>query len=60
MIIEENRKIHIVGDSKEVAAFLQQEQQQYGFDEAMIISIPHAQETRLNVYRLLAKELLNA
>ncbi|HLR10612.1 MAG TPA: LLM class flavin-dependent oxidoreductase [Sporosarcina sp.] len=58
MMIQENRKIHIVGDSKEVATFLQEDQEKYGFDETMIISIPHTQEQRLNVYRLLAKELL--
>ncbi|GEN84471.1 luciferase [Sporosarcina luteola] len=60
MTIEENRKIHLVGDAKEIAAVLQQEQEQYGFDEAMIVSIPHSQEKRLNVYRLLARELLKA
>lgn len=58
MIIQENRKIHFVGDAKEIAARLQQEQETYGFDEAMIVSIPHSQEKRLNVYRLLARELL--
>jgi luciferase family oxidoreductase group 1 len=58
MIIEENRKIHLVGDAKEIAAVLQQEQEQYGFDEAMIVSIPHSQAKRLDVYRLLARELL--
>lgn len=58
MLIQENRKLHIVGDVKEVASYLQEEYEQYGFDEAMIVSIPHSQEKRLNVYRLLAKELL--
>ncbi|CAM4227209.1 LLM class flavin-dependent oxidoreductase [Lederbergia lenta] len=58
MTIKENRKIHLVGDAKEIATMLQKEQKQYGFDEAMIISIPHSQEKRLNVYRLLARELL--
>ena len=58
LTIQENRKIHIVGDHKEVAKFLQKEQEQYGFDEAMVVSIPHSQEKRLDVYRLLAKELL--
>ncbi|MDN7245594.1 LLM class flavin-dependent oxidoreductase [Planococcus shenhongbingii] len=58
MIIQDNRKIHLVGAAKEIAMLLQKEQQQYGFDEAMIVSIPHAQEKRLEVYRLLAKELL--
>ena len=57
MMIKESRKIHFVGSSKEIAARLQEEQQRYGFDEAMICSIPHSQEKRLNVYRLLAKEL---
>ncbi len=58
MVIQENRKIHIVGAAKEVASFLQEEQAQYGFDEAMIISIPHSQKQRLRVYELLAGELL--
>lgn len=58
MIIKENRKIHLVGDVKEIATRLQEEQAYYGFDEAMICSIPHSQEKRLNVYRLLAQELL--
>ena len=57
MMIQENRKIHLVGDAKEVAAKLQEEQAYYGFDEAMICSIPHSQEKRLEVYRLLAREL---
>lgn len=58
MMIQENRKIHLVGDAKEIATLLQQEQEQYGFDEAMIVSIPHSQKKRLEVYRLLARELL--
>ncbi|WP_338471403.1 LLM class flavin-dependent oxidoreductase [Niallia sp. XMNu-256] len=58
MLIQENRKIHLVGDAKEIAAKLQEEQERYGFDEAVICSIPHSQEKRLNVYRLLARELL--
>ena len=57
MIIQENRKFHLVGDAKEIAKLLQKEQEQYGFDEAMIVSIPHSQEKRLDVYRLLAREL---
>ena len=57
MIIQDNRKIHLVGDAKEIATVLQAEQEQYGFDEAMIVSIPHSQEKRLDVYRLLAREL---
>lgn len=57
MTIEQNRKLHLVGSAKEVAKQLQAEQEKYGFDEAMICSIPHSQEKRLEVYRLLAREL---
>ncbi len=58
MVIEDYRNFHLVGDAKEVAALLQEKQARYGFDEAMICSIQHSQEKRLDVYRLLAKELL--
>lgn len=58
MEIKENRRLHLVGSAKEIADRLLQEQEQYGFDEAMICSIPHSQEKRLDVYRLLARELL--
>ncbi len=58
MEVKENRKLHLVGSAKEIAARLVREQEQYGFDEAMICSIPHSQEKRLEVYRLLAAELL--
>ncbi|WP_186670766.1 MsnO8 family LLM class oxidoreductase [Sporosarcina sp. BP05] len=57
MMIKESRKIHLVGSSNEIAARLQEEQERYGFDEAMICSIPHSQGKRLNGYRLLAKEI---
>lgn len=57
MQIQEGRKLHLVGSAEEIAERLQQEQSQYGFDEAMICSIPHSQEARLNVYKLLAREL---
>lgn len=58
MPIKENRKLHLVGAVKDVATILQEEQEKYGFDEAMIFSIPHSQEKRLEVYRLLARELI--
>ena len=58
MNIQENRKLHIVGDVKEVADYLQKQQEEYAFDESMIVSITHSQEKRLNVYKLLAEELL--
>lgn len=57
MTIQESRKLHLVGSAKEVTTQLQAEQEKYGFDEAMICSIPHSQEKRLEVYRLLAREL---
>jgi alkanesulfonate monooxygenase SsuD/methylene tetrahydromethanopterin reductase-like flavin-dependent oxidoreductase (luciferase family) len=60
MTIKESRKIHLVGAVKDIAARLQEEQAQYGFQEAMICSIPHSQEKRLEVYRLLARELLGS
>ncbi|MCV4230998.1 LLM class flavin-dependent oxidoreductase [Virgibacillus sp. LDC1] len=58
MAIQEGRKIHLVGAVQDIAARLQEEQAHYGFQEAMICSIPHTQEKRLEVYRLLARELL--
>lgn len=60
MSIKESRKIHLVGAVKDIAVRLQEEQAQYGFQEAMICSIPHSQEKRLEVYRLLARELLGS
>ncbi|WP_035054762.1 MsnO8 family LLM class oxidoreductase [Carnobacterium pleistocenium] len=59
LTIQQGRKLHLVGTPKEIAEKLREDQAQYGFDEAMICSITHSQEKRLNVYRLLAKELLN-
>ncbi|SDQ36710.1 LLM class flavin-dependent oxidoreductase [Carnobacterium viridans] len=59
LTIKQGRELHLVGTPKEIAAKLLEDQEKYGFDEAMICSIPHSQEKRLDVYRLLAKELLN-
>ena len=58
IMIENNRKAHLVGTAKEVALFLQAEQAQYGFDEVMLNCNLYSQESRLNCYKLLAKELL--
>ena len=58
MHIANNRSIHLVGTPKQIAQQLQEESERYDFDEAMICSIQHKQRDRLNVYRLLAKELL--
>ncbi|WP_054710271.1 LLM class flavin-dependent oxidoreductase [Bacillus sp. JCM 19041] len=57
-IIEKNRKLHLVGTATEVARQLEQEQRKYQFDEVMINSNQHSYETRLDSYRLLAKELI--
>ncbi|WP_245683088.1 LLM class flavin-dependent oxidoreductase [Alkalibacterium thalassium] len=54
----QNRGIHLVGTAAEVADKLRQDQETYGFQEAMICSIQHTQKQRLNVYKLLADELL--
>ena len=58
LAIDNNRKAHLVGTAKEVASFLQAEQEQYGFDEVMLNCNLYSQESRLNCYKLLAKELL--
>ena len=58
MIIERNRRIHLVGTADEIAKQLYDEKEKYGFDEVMINSTPHSHESRLQVYRLLAKEML--
>lgn len=59
LTIEENRKIHFVGDINEISTKLQEEQAVYHFDEAMICSVQHSHEKRLNMYKLLAQELIN-
>src|SRR5690606_7290397 len=56
MWLEENRKLNIVGTAEEEGEYLSEEQELYGFYEAMICTIPHSQEMRLKVYRLLAEE----
>ncbi len=57
MHIKDSRKRHLVGSAKEIATRLQEEQNHYGFDEAMICSITYSQAKRLEVYRLLARAL---
>lgn len=58
MMIDNNRKANLVGTPKTIAEFLEAEKEQYGFDEVMLNCNQYAQESRLNCYRLLAKELL--
>ncbi|MEK0317912.1 LLM class flavin-dependent oxidoreductase [Cohnella sp. 56] len=57
-IIRENRKLHLVGTPRDVADILLRDRELYGFDEVMINSTPHGFDTRLDVFRLLARELL--
>ncbi|MGN4124783.1 LLM class flavin-dependent oxidoreductase [Lysinibacillus sphaericus] len=58
MTIANNRKANLVGTPKAIAQYLVAEQEQYGFDEVMLNCNQYAQESRLNCYKLLAKELL--
>lgn len=56
-MIHQNRNWHIIGNIKDVAQRLADEQAQYGFDEVMICTIPFAQNYKLQEYRLLASAL---
>ncbi|MFJ8459696.1 LLM class flavin-dependent oxidoreductase [Lysinibacillus xylanilyticus] len=58
MTIADNRKANLVGTPKEIAEFLVAEQEQYGFDEVMLNCNQYALKSRMNSYKLLAKELL--
>ncbi|WP_179287225.1 hypothetical protein [Salinicoccus roseus] len=67
MKIQQRRPLHIVGAAKEVAEKLQAEQEMYGFDEAMIVSIPHSRRhvsmstscLRKNCFNGIAKARVN-
>lgn len=59
LTIQENRNTHFVGDIKEIATKLQEEQAIYQFDEAMICNAQYSQTERLNMYKLLAQELID-
>lgn len=58
MTIADNRKANLVGTPKEIAEFLVAEQEQYGFDEVMLNCNQYALKSRMNSYKLLAKELI--
>lgn len=49
---------HIKGSYAQVADRLREQQAYYGFDEAMICTIPFSQDFKLQTYRMLAKELM--
>lgn len=58
ILIENNRHLLLVGTAKEVANQIREEQELYGFDEAMLNCNQFSTEQRLTSYRLLAEEML--
>jgi alkanesulfonate monooxygenase SsuD/methylene tetrahydromethanopterin reductase-like flavin-dependent oxidoreductase (luciferase family) len=58
MRIQHNRHRMLVGSAKDVADTLREHNENFGINEAMIVTISHSHEARLQSYRLLAKELL--
>ncbi|UHA72010.1 LLM class flavin-dependent oxidoreductase [Paenibacillus sp. 481] len=58
MRIQHNRSRFLVGSAKEVADTLRQHDEQFNINEAVIGTISHSHEARLQSYRLLATELL--
>lgn len=58
MFLEQNRHLMLIGTPTDVAEQLWREQEQYGFDEAMLNCNQFGIEDRLNCYRLLAQKML--
>ncbi|QWG61168.1 LLM class flavin-dependent oxidoreductase [Bacillus mycoides] len=58
MHIQNNRKKFLVGSAKEVANTLREHEEKFGVNEAMIGTISHNHDAKLQSYGLLAKELL--
>ena len=56
MILQENRHLMLIGSAEQVANQLVEEQEIYGFDEAMINCNLFSIEQRLNSYSLLAQQ----
>lgn len=56
--LKNNRRFYFIGEAKEVADSIKEEQAIFGFDEVMINSNLYTIEQRLNNYRLLAKYLI--
>lgn len=56
--LENNRRFYFIGEAKEVAEKIKEEQQIYGFDEVMINCNLSTIDQRLNNYELLAKFLI--
>ena len=57
-LIQDNRKLNLVGTAKDVADIILADQQQYGFDEAMFNCNQYNFESRVQSFTLLAKELI--
>lgn len=57
IFLENNRHLMLIGTAKDVADQLYREQEQFGFDEAMLNCNQFSIEGRLNSYRLLANEM---
>ena len=58
MLIEQNNHLILIGTAEQVASQIAEEQEFYGFDEAMINCNQYSLEQRLTSYRLLAEQLL--
>ena len=58
IFLQKNRHLMLIGTAKDVAEQLYREQEQFGFDEAMINCNQFSIEGRLNSYRLLANQML--
>lgn len=57
-MIQDNRKLHLVGTAEVVAEKLRDDAEQFGFDEAMINANQSEFAHRVDTYTLLAKALL--
>lgn len=57
MLIQQNRRIHLVGTPEQVAEKVLKEKEAFGFDELMINANHAEMESRMDTYRLLAKAL---
>jgi len=57
MLIQQNRRIHLVGTPEQVAGQVQKEKEEFGFNELMINANHAEMESRMDTYRLLAEVL---
>ena len=57
MLIQQNRRIHLVGTPEQVAGKVLKEKEAFGFDELMVNANHAEMESRMDTYRLLAEAL---